>query len=81
MPSLQELATKGRENYAAKKAKMVKSYAASIGRQNAGYQATPFGPTRKAAYVDSASRRQAHYTESSLDETKWERSWIAKMQE
>jgi len=50
MVTLEELARKGYENYKAKEAQMKKNYSAAKTRMGEGYDATPFGPTRKANY-------------------------------
>lgn len=78
MPTLSEMASKGRENYAAKEATMKASYAAAGSRMSAGYDATPFGPTRKSNYKSAITRMQAHYR---TDADKWHRNWSSKMAE
>ena len=77
MRSLQEMAAKGAAKLNAKSATMAASWNAAKGRMNAGYQACPFGPTRKAAY--SAGINAATYR--TPDVAKWQRAWTEKMSE
>jgi len=66
----------GKKKLARKEASMKISYDAAKTRMKAGYDLTPFGPTRKANYktgVDAAVFR--------VDTEKWARNWKAKMSE
>lgn len=76
--AVQEFAAKGRDNYNAKKAQMVRDYVASIPRQNTNYKAAGFGPTMTTNYEASARRRQEHYTEAALNGEKWYTNYLAK---
>lgn len=78
MPTLAELASKGYDNYRAKEAQMKRSYAAAKDRMSSGYDATPFGPTRKANYKAALDRMVSHYR---TDADKWKRNWEKKMGE
>jgi hypothetical protein len=79
--SLDELARKGYDNYSRKRPAMVKSYSAARDRMAAGYDATPFGPTRKGNYRAALDSMIAHYTVERLDADKWKRNWMKKMSE
>ena len=78
MVTLEELATKGKENYSAKTEQMKRNYTAAKSRMASGYDATPFGPTRKANYKAALDRMVAHYR---TDPEKWYRNWKSKMSE
>jgi hypothetical protein len=78
MPTLEELAAKGYDNYKAKEAQMKRSYAAARDRMARGYDATPFGPTRKANYKAALDRMIKHYR---TDAEKWKTNWTEKMRE
>ncbi len=83
MATIGELARIGKENYTRKIPGMHKSYAAASGRAQAGYDATPFGPTRKGNYKAAWTVMPAHYTAkvTTAGADKWERVWSAKMAE
>jgi len=78
MVTLEELAKKGYDNYKAKEKAMKSSYAAAKTRMSEGYEATPFGPTRKSNYKEALDRMIAHYR---TDAEKWKKNWAAKMAE
>jgi len=81
--TLEDLATKGKTKYAAKIPIMVKSYRAAEARAKAAYDATPFGPTRKANYSAAWAYMPDNYeliVKPGL-ETKWADRWKAKMAE
>ena len=84
MPSLEELASKGKRKYAAKLARMESSYAAATGRMKDHYGDQDFGPTRKSNYnaaIDDYA--VANYKAAMKPELadKWADNWIAKMSE
>lgn len=75
-PTLEEMAAKGRDKLLRKASQITASWTAAKERMKAGYDATPFGPTRKSNYragIDAATHR--------VDPEKWYRNWIAKMRE
>jgi hypothetical protein len=74
--TLEELAAKGYEKLVRKAAQISASWEAAKGRMIAGFDATPFGPTRKSNFragVQAAKHR--------TDPEKWRRNWTAKMAE
>jgi hypothetical protein len=74
--TLEEMVRKGVNKLRAKADSMRRSWEGARARMTAGYDATPFGPTRKANYragLDGAVYR--------TDPDKWERNWPAKMRE
>jgi len=75
--SIQEMASKGQAKLQVKASTMASSWNAARGRMSAGYNATPFGPTRKAAYQAGISAATYH----APDPNKWATNWIAKMSE
>ena len=77
MLSLPEMAAKGQAKLQAKSATMAQSWNAARGRMAQGYGATPFGPTRKAAYQAGISAATYH----APDPNKWAHNWTAKMSE
>jgi len=81
--TLEDLATKGATKYRAKIPTMRASYRAAETRAKAGYDATPFGPTRKANYSAAWAFMPDHYdliVKEGLED-KWRDRWIAKMKE
>lgn len=81
--TLEELARIGKANYSRKFDSMRRSYRAAGARAQVGYDATPFGPTRKANYKSAWAVMPDHYdakVKSPLED-KWERSWTSKMRE
>lgn len=77
MRSLSEMASVGSEKLTRKAGSMASSWAAAKGRMKEGYNAAPFGPTRKSNYasgVDAATYRAP-------DPAKWAKNWQAKMSE
>lgn len=74
--SLSEMASKGYTKATAKDSSIKASWAASKSRMQAGYDAMPFGATRKSNYR-AAIAVATHYT----DWEKWRRNWEAKMAE
>lgn len=78
MVTLDELVAKGYDNYKAKEAAMKRGYAAAKDRMGTGYDATPFGPTRKANYKAALDRMVKHYR---TDAEKWKKNYRAKMVE
>jgi len=83
MVTLADLAEKGKRKYAAKIDVMRKNYRAAETRAKAGYDATPFGPTRKAAYSAAWAFMPDNYetiVKPGLED-KWAKKWEAKMKE
>jgi hypothetical protein len=83
MATLEDLATKGATKYGAKIPTMKRSYRAAEARAKSGYDATPFGPTRKANYKDAWKYMPDHYdlmVKAGL-EAKWRDRWTTKMRE
>jgi len=78
MRTLDEMAAKGKAKLSAKAASMKRSYSAALPRMKTGYDATPFGPTRKANYKSGVDAGAKFYH---VDPDKWERNWKAKMAE
>jgi len=74
--SIEEMASKGYTKATAKDASIRSSWAAAKTRMIAGYDATPFGPTRKSNYKSVVSAA-THRT----DWDKWKSHWSAKMRE
>ena len=74
MLSLQEMASKGQAKMQAKSGTMAQSWNAARGRMAQGYAATPFGPTRKAAYAAGIQAATYH----APDANKWAHNWVAK---
>lgn len=74
--SIEEMTAKGVAKLRAKAASITASWNAAKSRMIAGYEATPFGPTRKGNYR-SGVQAATHRT----DADKWERNWPAKMRE
>jgi hypothetical protein len=74
--SLEEMAAAGYEKLTRKASQISASWNAAKARMTAGYDATPFGPTRKANYR-AAIQAASHRT----DPEKWRRNWVAKMSE
>lgn len=83
MVSLAELAAIGKANYSRKISSMHASFRASSSRAQAGYDATPFGPTRKSNYKSAWAVMPDHYVKkvTAAGADKWERTWTAKMGE
>lgn len=81
--SLEALASKGKSNYARKIPTMKKGFPAARDRAISGFDATPFGPTRKAAYRDAWGTMPGNYDIKVVAglEDKWSRNWVAKMRE
>lgn len=77
MLSLPEMAAKGQAKLSAKAATMASSWNAAKPRMQSGYAATPFGPTRKAAYQAGIAAATYH----APDPNKWATNWQAKMAE
>jgi len=74
--SLDEMVSVGTAKLTRKAAAMSSSWNAAKGRMKTGYNAMPFGPTRKANYgagIDAATHR--------VDVDKWARNYRAKMSE
>lgn len=73
MPTLSEMASKGKRKLTAKAPTMSSNWAAAKERMKSNYSALPFGPNTKAAYnagVDAGVHRVP-------DVNKWERNWVA----
>lgn len=77
MKTLAEMAAQGSSKLRAKAASMEASWTAARPRMSAGYDATPFGPTRKSNY--KAGIGNATYR--APDAEKWARNWAGKMAE
>lgn len=75
--SLAEMVAQGRAKLADKQATMVSSYNAAKSRMVEGYNAMPFGPTRKSAYSTGIQRA----TYRAPDPDKWAKNYQAKMSE
>jgi hypothetical protein len=83
MATLEDLGSKGATKYGAKIPGMRRSYRAAESRAKSGYDATPFGPTRKTNYKDAWKYMPDHYdlmVKPGL-ESKWKDRWISKMRE
>ena len=74
--TLDEMAAKGVRKLRAKADQITRSWEAAKSRMISGYEATPFGPTRKANY-----RAAIEVAKHRVDPDKWERNWKAKMAE
>jgi len=83
MVTLEELAAKGGRNFARKIPSMKRSYPASESRAISGFDATPFGATRKANYKEAWSTMKTNYDAMVGPglESKWSRNWKLKMAE
>lgn len=84
MPSLEEMASKGKRKYEAKLGRMEASYAAATGRMKSHYGATDFGPTRKSNYsaaIDSYAVDNYRGAIGPECADRWAENWIAKMRE
>jgi len=81
--TLEALGDKGARKYGAKITAMVASYRGAATRAQAGYDATPFGPTRKGNYRRAWEFMPDNYATIVRPglETKWREKWIAKMRE
>lgn len=76
MRTLAQMVAAGKAKMARKEATMKTSWEAAKTRMKAGYDLTPFGPTRKANYktgIDAGVFR--------VDTDKWARNFKAKMAE
>jgi len=74
MKSFDEMVAVGRDKMSRKATSMSRTYDAMKPTMKSGYDATPFGPTRKANYksgIDAAKH--------TVDPDKWARMWRAKM--
>lgn len=78
MPTIDQMAAKGKAKYAAKKASMVTNYQAAIGRAVTNYKTVGFGPSMTRNYETGLNIGKAFYTSDRLDENKWEQRWLAK---
>ena len=81
MATLEEMATKGSTKYRAKIPIMRRNFRAAEDRAKKGYDATPFGPTRKANYKDAWRYMPDNYelkVKEGLEE-KWRTKWIEAM--
>lgn len=74
--TLEEMASAGLEKLRRKATAISTSWAAAKSRMIAGYEAQPFGPTRKANYRDAINAATHR-----VDPDKWYTNWIAKMRE
>lgn len=83
MATLEELATKGSRNYARKIPTMKTGFPKSKDRAIAGFNAAPFGSTRKAAYSAAWTTMPANYDAMVTPglESKWAANWKSKMAE
>jgi hypothetical protein len=83
MVTLEELAKKGADKYGKKIETMRRSYRAAKDRAISHYDATPFGPTRKANYRSAWTFMPDHYELVVTPglEKKWSENWTAKMKE
>jgi len=82
MVTLEELASKGERKLKAKLSAMKENYEAAKDIAIAGYNATPFGPTRKAHYRKAWDEYAPANYKSGMTEdkvAKWRRKWIAAM--
>jgi len=81
MVTLEDLASKGKTNYSRKISIMHDNYAAAKDKAIRGYEATPFGPTRKAHYRDAWSVMPDNYRSKVTPDAadKWYRNWIDAM--
>ena len=74
---LQAMAAKGRGKLQRKAGTMASSYEASKARAITNFSAVGFGPRRTQAYSEGINAA----TYRAPDPGKWERNWLAKMQE
>lgn len=84
MPSLDEMASKGKRKYEAKLSRMESSYSAATDRMKAHYGALPFGSTRKSNYnaaIDSYAVENYRDAMGPESADKWFDNWKAKMSE
>jgi len=81
--TLDDLAAKGKRKYRAKISAMRASFRAAKTRAQSGYDATPFGPTRKANYKKAWEYMPDNYdliVKEGLED-RWADRWKAKMAE
>jgi hypothetical protein len=81
--TLEDLASKGATKYGHKIPLMRKNYRAAEDRAKSGYDATPFGPTRKSNYKEAWKYMPDNYelkVKPGLED-KWKDRWIKKMRE
>jgi len=74
--TLEEMARVGYDKLVRKAAQITASWTAAKNRMISGYEALPFGPTRKSNFragIEGATHR--------IDPEKWRRNWVAKMSE
>jgi len=74
--TIDEMVRKGVNKLRNKADSMIRSWNAAKSRMIAGYDATPFGPTRKSNY-----RAGIQTAEFRVNPEKWARNWPAKMSE
>jgi len=74
MATIAEMASRGATKMSRKEPIMARNWDAAKTRMISGYEATPFGSTRKANYRDAIS--VATYR---TDTEKWRRKWEAAM--
>lgn len=78
MPTLEEMIAKGKSKLAGKVDTMRENYRAAIETAIEGYQALPFGPKTKAAYVNAMRTYAAKNYEAKVTPEiaeKWARKW------
>lgn len=82
MVTLEELANKGYRKYSAKLDTMKADYAAAKDIAISGYEALPFGPTRKANYRKAWDQYAVPNYQSKMTPDvaeKWKKRWIEAM--
>lgn len=84
MPSLEDMASKGKRKYEAKLSRMESAYSAAIPRAKEHYGNLPFGSVKKSNYNAAMDDYAVeHYRDAIGPEAadKWYDNWIAKMRE
>ena len=84
MPSLDEMASKGKRKYEAKLSRMESNYSAATDRMKSHYGALPFGSNIKSNYdaaIDSYAVDNYRGAMGPECADKWYENWIEKMRE
>jgi len=76
---IKQMAQKGKAKYASKKSIMVANYQAAISRAVENYRSVGFGPQMNRSYEAGINLGKQFYTETALDENRWEKLWLAKV--
>ena len=84
MPSLEEMASKGKRKYEAKLGRMESNYSAATGRMKDHYGALPFGSNVKNNYnaaIDSYAVENYRDSMGPDCADKWYDNWISRMRD